>query len=382
MAWPVVSQLYVPVPLLRQVAAQYSVPLTSAGLVLTVFGITYATGFLVFGALSDRVGRKMVMVPGLIALAVASLLVASAPTFESLLGARVLQGLVAAALPPVALAYLPEALPEQLRPLGIAWMSTAFLLAGLLGQLYGGVMGTLSAAVLPLVGVYTVGALLIGLLPETRHGGARGLRTLFGAYSGLPVLLQRGALLRGYAGALVLLFAFVAFYTALGMMVSGLITAAGLDLLTVRLAGVPAMLLPLVAARFIRAYGPRAVVCTGFGLGAVELFAAAVVVVSGATVWLLVIASVLFVAGVSITVPSLIALVAALAPEQRGLAIALYTFVLFIGASLGPQIPLLVAPLGFGGLCLLLGSLFAGAAVLNLWPHQAASPQPGLAEQQ
>jgi hypothetical protein len=75
-------------------------------------------------------------------------------------------------------------------------------------------------------------------------------------------------------------------------------------------------------------------------------------------------------------VPSLIALISGLASVQRGLAIALYTFVLFVGASLGPQFPLLVAPLGFGGLCLILGGLFAAAAALNAAPHRAAAPQP------
>jgi len=48
-------------------------------------------------------------------------------------------------------------------------------------------------------------------------------------------------------------------------------------------------------------------------------------------------ASVLFVAGIGISVPSLITRVAALAQASvRGLAVALYTFVLFVGASLGP----------------------------------------------
>lgn len=372
----VVSQLYLPVPLLAAMAAQYSVPVPAAGLVLTVFGIAYATGFLVFGPLSDRVGRKAVMVPGLLALAGASVLVATVPTFEALIGARIVQGFVAAALPPVALAYLAEALPAPRRALGIAAMSTAFLLAGLLGQLYGSAVGSLPAAVLPLAGVYAVGALLVWLLPEQRLVQNQPSGSLFRAYRGLPALLKNDALMRGYAAALVLLFAFVAFYTALNLFVVEALAQAGLDLTTVRVAAVPAMLLPLIAARFIRTYGPRAVVCAGFAVGAVGLGAAAVVALSSAAVWLLVAASIVFVAGVSISVPSLIALIGGLAPAQRGLAIALYTFVLFVGASLGPQFPPLVAPLGFGGLCLILGGLFAAAAALNAAPRRAAAPQP------
>lgn len=375
----VVSQLYLPVPLLGQVAERYGVSVAAAGLVLTVFGIAYATGFLVFGPLSDRLGRKAVMGTGLLALTLASGLVAFAPTFETVVGARIVQGLVAAALPPVALAYLPEALPEKLTAFGIAWMSTAFLLAGLLGQLYGGALGSLSAAVLPLAGVYAVGALLVWLLPEEHKGGDRTLKGLFGAYGGLFGLLKNGALVRGYAATLVLLFAFVAFYTALELFAGDAIGRAGLDLTTVRAVAVPAMLLPLVAARFIRFYGPRAVVCAGLAVGAAGLFAAAAVggtAESGVMVWLLIAASVVFVAGVSVTVPSLIALVGSLAPERRGVAISLYAFVLFVGASLGPQLPPLVSDLGFAGVCLVLGALFAAAAAINVAAGRATKPQP------
>jgi len=54
-------------------------------------------------------------------------------------------------------------------------------------------------------------------------------------------------------------------------------------------------------------------------------------------VYSLLAASVLFVAGIGISVPSLITRVAGLAPAPvQGLAVALYTFVLFVGASIGP----------------------------------------------
>jgi len=155
-------------------------------------------------------------------------------------------------LPPVALAYLPEALPERLEACGIACMSTAFLPAGLLGQLYGGVLGPLSAAVLPLAVVYAVGAVLVALLPEKRGKDNRGLRDLLGVYRGLPGPLSNGALVRAYAGTLALLFSFVAFYTALELFASEAIRAAGLDLTTVRAIAVPAMVLALARPRRTR----------------------------------------------------------------------------------------------------------------------------------
>lgn len=359
----VVSQLYLPVPLLVEMAEQYDTSVSAAGLVLTAFGIAYATGFLVFGPLSDRLGRKMVMVPGLGFLALASLFVAFAPTFEIVVGARILQGFVAATLPPVALAYLSETLPEKAQAFGIACMSTAFMLAGLLGQLYGGALGSLSAAVLPLVIVYATGAVIVTQLPGRRVEGGKELKSIFGVYRGLPELLSNTALLRTYAGTFVLLFSFVAFYTTLELFGGEVIRSAGMELIAVRAIALPAMLLPLIMVRFVRSYGPRALVCTGLSVGATGLIVAGT---APGTVWLLVLSSVVFVAGISITVPGLIALVGSLAPERRGLALAIYAFVLFVGASLGPQVPVLLESLGFGGVCFILGIVLAATAIVNL----------------
>lgn len=373
----VVSQLYLPLPLFGDIADDYGVSTGAAGLISTVFGVAYASGFLFFGPLSDRLGRKIVMVPGLIALALASLLVAFLPGFGWVLAARALQGFVAATLPPVALAYLPEQLPERLKVFGIACMSAAFLLAGLLGQLYGGALGSLSAAVLPLVAVYAIAAALVLLLPESvKESSSTSNGGLFSVYRGMGGLLRDGALVRAYGGTLVLLFGFVGFYASAGLFAGESIERAGLDLTTVRAAAVPAMLLALVAPRFISRYGPRTVVWAGLVTGSAGLLAAAAVAaVTGlgdvTAIWLLVAASMIFVTGVSVAVPSVIALVGSLAPDKRGAAVALYTFILFIGASLGPQFPPLIS--GFvasqeAGLilvCVVLGALFAAAAWLN-----------------
>lgn len=374
----VVSQLYLPLPLFGDISGSYGVPAAAAGLVSTVFGVAYATGFLFFGPLSDRLGRKAVMVPGLTALTLTSLLVALLPSFGGVLAARAVQGFVAAALPPVALAYLPEQLPERFKTFGIACMSTAFLLAGLLGQLYGGALGTLTAAILPLAAVYILCTMLVALLPEKRREGGDGGSTggIFSAYRGMGSLVTDGALSRAYAGTLMLLFGFVGFYAALGLFSGDAIENTGLNLTTVRTAAVPAMMLALATPWFMGRYGPGKVVRSGFAVGSTGLLASAVIAASTGlaaswAVWLLMAASVVFVAGVSVAVPSIIALVGSLAPERRGAAVSLYAFVLFVGASLGPQFPPLVSRFvegagpGVAAICAVLGVLFAVAAMLN-----------------
>lgn len=376
-ALAVVSQLYLPLPLFGDIAERYGVSVGTAGLIATVFGLAYACGQLFFGTLSDRTGRKVVMVAGLGALALASLLVGLLPGFGGVLAARILQGFVAGALPPVAIAYLPEQLPDRLKVFGIGCMTTAFLLAGLLGQLYGGALGTLSAAVLPLAAVYAVAAVLVALLPEERRqaeGDAVG--GFFSIFRGMGSLLAHGALARAYAATLTVLFCFVGFYTSLELFAGEAIESSGLSLTMVRAMAVPAMLLTLVAPSFIVRRGPQRVVRAGLAIASLGLFAAAATTAiaglgTAGAVWVLIAASVVFVAGVSITTPSLIALVGSLAPDRRGTATSLYAFVLFVGASLGTQVPPLVPRiLGDGGptipvLCAVLACLLAAAALMN-----------------
>lgn len=376
-ALAVVSQLYLPLPLFGDITERYGVSAGTAGLVATVFGLAYACGQLFFGTLSDRTGRKIVMVAGLGALALASLLVGLLPSFGGVLAARVLQGFVAGALPPVAIAYLPEQLPEKLKVFGIGCMTTAFLLAGLLGQLYGGAMGTLSAAVLPLAIVYAAAAVLVAFLPEQRRKDeGRAVEGLFSTFRGMGSLLAHGALARAYAATFTVLFCFVGFYTSLELFASEAMESSGLSLTTVRAVAVPAMLLTLVAPWFIVRRGPQRVVRAGLAIGSLGLFAAAATTAiaglgTAGAVWMLVAASVIFVAGVSLTTPSLIALVGSLAPDRRGTATSLYAFILFVGASLGSQLPPLVPHLlgadspAIPVLSAVLACLLAAAVLLN-----------------
>ncbi|ALI54370.1 multidrug effflux MFS transporter [Celeribacter marinus] len=68
-----------------------------AQLVLTAFVLGLGIGTLINGPLSDRFGRKAVIIGGLSVYAAAAVLAATAPTLETLLAARVIQGLGAAA---------------------------------------------------------------------------------------------------------------------------------------------------------------------------------------------------------------------------------------------------------------------------------------------
>ncbi len=112
-----------------------SFPGTSIGdlsWVLNAYNIVFAAFLIVFGRLTDLLGRRRAFLLGVLIFTVASVLCGAAPTVELLVGARVLQALGAAMLVPASLALVVEAFPEEKRAHAIGlWGATAAVAAGL-----------------------------------------------------------------------------------------------------------------------------------------------------------------------------------------------------------------------------------------------------------
>ncbi|GGM87180.1 Bcr/CflA family drug resistance efflux transporter [Lentzea pudingi] len=84
-------------PAFPRMAAELATSDTAIQLTLTMFLLGLAAGQLVFGPLSDRWGRRGPLLAGSAVFVAASVLAAVAPTIGVLLGARLVQGLTAAA---------------------------------------------------------------------------------------------------------------------------------------------------------------------------------------------------------------------------------------------------------------------------------------------
>lgn len=141
------------------------------GLLVALAALTELLFGPVWGALSDRVGRKRVLVVGLFGYGLSLVLMGLAETMVMLFVARGLSGLLTAATMPTAMAYVGESTTEQDRGGGIGTLGSAAGLGIILGPGIGGWLGgdALSLPFFVGAGLASVALLLVlALLPASR----------------------------------------------------------------------------------------------------------------------------------------------------------------------------------------------------------------------
>jgi MFS family permease len=165
----------------------------------------------------------------------------------------------------------------------------------------------------------------------------------------------------------------VTFYLTLDAHAGAALRTQGITPLMLRAVALPAFLAPLAVAAVIPRVGAQPMVIAGLCTATTGLALCAWA--NSTHLHGLLAASVLFVAGVGVSVPSLIARVAGLADAPvRGLAVALYTFVLFVGASLGPWLAQSTAHWSLARTLSLLAALPGMAALYVFTGRNAIAP--------
>ena len=193
--------LYAPQPLLPDLRQLYGVSTLGVSLVMSVATLALAGALLVFGPLSDAVGRGGIMRVTLLLTGLCSLGLAFAPTFESLLALRLVQGFVLGGLPAVAIAWMGDEFDRSALMAAVGLYIGANTLGGIGGRLIGGGVGEIGGAgagfltvgLVTLVGV----ALFWRLLPPPRQFKPRRFE-LRGALVDLGGHLRHPLLLAAY----------------------------------------------------------------------------------------------------------------------------------------------------------------------------------------
>ncbi len=114
------------------------------GLVMTSYGVTSAAFIVVWGRLGDRLGRLRVLQATVLLTALALVAQALAPTWLALLAARAVQGVFAAAAPPLIVALVAAHTPEAVRASVLNLATFPFYLAAIAGGAFGGLLSALS----------------------------------------------------------------------------------------------------------------------------------------------------------------------------------------------------------------------------------------------
>lgn len=116
-------------PSLAHLPAYFGTSAATVKLTMSLNMLAYAVATLLHGPLSDRFGRRPVLLGGIAAFTLFSFLCAVSATIGQLIGARVLQGLAAAVEGVVVLAIIRDTFDdsEQVRALAIYGMATALV---------------------------------------------------------------------------------------------------------------------------------------------------------------------------------------------------------------------------------------------------------------
>ena len=346
------AQNYTVIPLLPQFATDWHASLSAVTWMSSAVFAGYGAGFLVLGPLATRFDRRRMLVAGLAAAGVTTLLVPLANGLAVGIALRVVQGFAAATFAPAAFAYISSRVHPQRRTLALSVVVSGFLAAAVAGQ-----VGAQLIAPYGWRPVFVVSAVLFAALAATVRGSlpadpAVSTGSLGEAYRSMPGLLFGRRLAPLYAATLTNLGAFVAVYA--GLQISGAVPSG--ELLGLRASALPAIIaVPLLAAWSRRI--PAHLRAAGSALvGAVAAAGVAVLRpgIVGIALLLLV-----FVAAVAAEAAALNEAIGQRAGERRGVAIPLFTFVLMVGAAAAPPIAGALAGAG-------LGTLFAGIAAVSL----------------
>ncbi|PQA78539.1 MFS transporter [Rhodoferax sp. TS-BS-61-7] len=345
------------------------------GMAMGIYGLTQGLLQIPFGMASDRLGRKPVMVVGLVIFAAGSAMAAWAPTLPWLVAGRALQG--AGAISAAVTALLADQTRDVVRTKAMALVGASIGLVFALSL----VLSPLLAAYLGLHGLFAVTATLAlgGIAVVLWWVPPEPAQHVDQARGGLLSVLGHPALLRLNVGVFVLHAVQLAMWVAL----PGMLVRAGLvrDLhWQVYLPAVLASFVVMGAALFPlekRGY-LRAVFLAAIGLIGLVQLALLAVSSSGAApgVWMLGLLLLLFFCGFNVLEASQPSLASRVAPAaSRGAALGVYNTLqslgFFAGGAVGGWLVQSAGP----------QALFACCAVAMLawlvvaWPMQAPAPR-------
>ena len=153
------------------ITSKYNVGMTEVGLLFTIFAVTGVFGSLIGGALTDKFGRKIIIIFGLVISAISSLMLAFAPNLNFIYLAGFFVGLFGNVAGPAHQAMIADILPENKRVDGFGILRVIANLAVVIGPAIGGLLAARSYTLLFMIDIVTssiTAVIIFFLIPETK----------------------------------------------------------------------------------------------------------------------------------------------------------------------------------------------------------------------
>ena len=374
-AFVIFAQAFMVAPILPALARAFATTPAVAGLAVPAYLIPYGAMTLVWGPVSDRLGRRPVILASLAAFSALTGLTALAPTAGVFLGMRLVTALGASGVVPIALALIGDQVPYARRGRALGWIFGG--MAG--GMAFGAACGALAEPLLGWRGLFLAAAaaglillaaaLILRALPATpRPAAPTPLRRVAAGFAGL---LRTGRARRTYTYILINAVVQSGIYTWLGLFVHQRFGLGELGIgLTLLGYGIPGFLLGPLIGRAADRWGRARIIPAGVMLtAACALALAAPLPRAGVQA-----AIVLLSLGYDMTQPPLAGIVTDL-PGHRGQAMGLNVCTLFTGFGLGALLFQAALTAGFPAAYLLFGGTAALAATAAV--RLFATERPG-----
>jgi predicted MFS family arabinose efflux permease len=373
-AFLIFAQAFMIAPILPQLARAFGTTPGTAGLAVPAYLVPYGVMTLVWGPLSDRVGRRPVILGSLAAFTILTAVTALADSAGTFIGMRVITAIGASGVVPIALALIGDVFPFARRGRALGW-----LFGGMAGGIaVGSTAGALAEPYIGWPGLFLtvaaggvlllVVALAARVLPATsRPATVPPLRAVAAGYRSL-LRSARGR--RTYSFVLFNAVLHSGIYTWLGLYLTQRFALGpvgiGLALLGY---GIPGFLLGPLVGHLADRYGRARIIPTGVALAAAcALLLATELPLPAAALTITALSL-----GYDMTQPPLGGIVTDL-PGHRGQAMGLNVFTLFTGFGLGSLAFQALLPTGFTTAFTIFGviALIAAALAVPLFRGERA----------
>lgn len=321
------------------ITKKFNVGMTQAGIVLGIFSICGLVGSMVGGALTDKFGRRKLIIGGLVFSALSTLSLGLANTFSILIFLAVIIGLLSNIAGPAHNAMIADLLPENKRQEGFGILRVVGNMAWIIGPSIGGFVANKSFFALFVIDAVMsciVAFLFYLFIPETKPQTQVAVEheSLLKTFKGYSLAIKDRAFMAFLIASILMGLVYGQMYNTLSVYLSRFhhIDPSGYGFL-LTISAIVVILFQFSTTRVVKKKPPFSMMALGtlFYMLGFGLFG----VIS--TYWLFAAAIVIITVGEMIVVPTSQGLAANFAPEEkRGRYMAVYSLSWSIPSTFGP----------------------------------------------